>query len=127
MAPSMTGIEPHTPDPLRGEVWLARLGAPSDGEPGKNRPVVVIQVNELAPYGATDLIPVIPISSSRAPSPARIAVTANGVLKRPSVVVCRAIRGVARSRLLEKLGELNDDEMAAVEHALARVLGLEGR
>ena len=89
-------------------------------------PVVVVQVNELAPYSETDLIPVIPISSSREPSPARVPVSASGRLKRPSVAVFRAIRGIARVRLLEKLGALSPEEMAAVDLALARVLGLDG-
>jgi len=113
-----------TGQPLRGEVWLARLGAASDGEPGKNRPVIIIQVNNLAPYASTDLIPVIPLSASRRPSPASVPIPTVEGIDRPCVAVCRAIRGISRGRLLHKLATIPASAMDSVDLALGRILGL---
>ncbi|MDR1768493.1 MAG: type II toxin-antitoxin system PemK/MazF family toxin [Propionibacteriaceae bacterium] len=111
----------ETASPRRGEVWLARLGAAQDGEPGKNRPVLVVAANGFAPYRPSDLLPVVPISASRLPSPSKVPVSGD-FLDRESVAVCRAIRGVARSRLLRPLGELDATSLAGVDRALRRTL-----
>jgi mRNA interferase MazF len=59
-------------EPRRGEVWLVSFGAGRDGEPAKNRPAVVVSVDEQnVDATAADLIVVVPLSSSRAPSPLR--------------------------------------------------------
>jgi mRNA interferase MazF len=42
------------------------------------------------------------------------------------VAVCRSVRAVARSRLLERPGKLTPDTMRQVERALAMILGIEG-
>lgn len=34
-------------EPRRGEIWLVSLGAARAGEPGKNRPAIVISVDEI--------------------------------------------------------------------------------
>ena len=124
----MTGTEPNAvTDPCRGEVWLARLGAASDGEPGKNRPVIIIQVDDLAPYAPTDLIPVVPLSASRRPSPASIPMPVVDGINRPCVAVCRAIRGISRARLLRQIAVTPPTTMSKIDSALSRVLGLSSR
>ncbi|HUN78290.1 MAG TPA: type II toxin-antitoxin system PemK/MazF family toxin [Solirubrobacteraceae bacterium] len=113
-------------EPRRGEVWLVSLGAARPGEPGKNRPAVVISADRLSARLPHDLIVVVPLSSSLSPSGLRPEViTGEGVL-RPSRAVCGAIRGIARSRLLRRLGELPPVKLAAIDHALMVVLNLPG-
>jgi mRNA interferase MazF len=112
-------------EPRRGEIWLTSLGAARKGEPGKNRPAVVVSANEIATGVKDELIVVIPLSSSRATSPLRPEVSPEEGIERDSVVVTRAIRAVARSRLLRRLGRLEDDTLGEVEMALSLVLGLE--
>lgn len=112
-------------EPQRGEIWLTSLGAARKGEPGKNRPAVVVSANEIATGMKDELIVVIPLSSSRATSPLRPEVSPEEGIERDSVVVTRAIRAVARSRLLRRLGRLEDDTLGEVEMALSLVLGLE--
>jgi len=110
--------------PERGDVWLARLGAASDGEPGKNRPVVVVQDNGLGPYGPTELVVVVPLSASRQPSPASVPVPIVEGIDRPCVAVCRAVRGVSRARLLSRLAAIPPATMGDIDLALSHVLGL---
>jgi mRNA interferase MazF len=108
--------------PRRGEIWLAALGAGRRGEPGKNRPVVVLSADELLLGEDSELIVVIPFSSSVTPSLLRPAVDPSSGIDNPSAAICRAIRGVARTRLLRRLGQVDAEKMAEIEQALGLVL-----
>jgi mRNA interferase MazF len=113
----MESTEPH-----RGEIWLASLGAARRGEPGKNRPVVVISADELRAVEPHELVVVVPLSSSFAPSPMRPQIDPDSGIDNPSAAICRAVRGVARSRLLRPLGEIPAEKVAEIERALRLVL-----
>lgn len=109
-------------EPRRGEIWLAALGAGRRGEPGKNRPVLVLSANELLVGKDDELVVIVPFSSSVTPSLLRPAVDPSSGIDNPSAAICRAIRGVARSRLLRRLGEVEAEKMAEIERALDLVL-----
>lgn len=113
-----------TETPRRGEIWLVSLGAARRGEPGKNRPAVVISVDELFSGGEHELIVVVPISSSRPASKLRPTVSLAEGVEEESAAIPRAVRAVARRRLLRRLGALKPDTLAAVEESLEAVLGL---
>jgi mRNA interferase MazF len=113
-------------EPRRGEVWLASLGAGRTGELGKNRPAIVVSAGFLSVGTAADLIVVVPLSSSRTPSVLRPELTSAEGLDRSSRAICQGIRGVARSRLLRRLGALTPAHLAEVERALALILDLNG-
>jgi mRNA interferase MazF len=111
-------------DPSRGEVWLVSFGAARSGEPGKNRPAVVLSVDDLSTGTPDELVVVVPLSSSSAPSALRPEVRDIEGVDRPSRAICRAVRGVARRRLLRGLGALPPAKLAEIERALALTLGL---
>jgi mRNA interferase MazF len=111
--------------PNRGEIWLVSLGAARKGEPGKNRPAIVISADELLGGAEDELIVVVPLSSSRAPSKLRPPVSPMTGIDAQSAAIPRAIRAVSRRRLLRHLGELEQETLAAVERALATVLALD--
>jgi mRNA interferase MazF len=116
-------------EPRRGEVWLTSFGAARPGEPGKHRPAVVVSADRLSAGGMADLIVVVPLSSSVAPSPLRPEIAGvEGVegVDRPSRAICRAIRGIARGRLLRRIGALTPETLTEVERSLALVLGMSG-
>jgi mRNA interferase MazF len=112
-------------DPRRGEIWLVSLGAARQGEPGKNRPAIVVSVDEISVGSENELIVVVPLSSSRAPSPLRPEVSPDEGIERTSVAVCRGVRAVARKRLLKPVGKAKPETLAEVEQALAMVLGID--
>jgi mRNA interferase MazF len=112
-------------EPRRGEVWLVSFGAARTGEPGKNRPAVIVSSDSLNTGTAADLIVVVPLSSSSAPSVLRPEVQDMDGVDRPSRVICRSVRGVAPSRLLRKLGLLAPATLDEVERALALILDLD--
>jgi mRNA interferase MazF len=111
-------------EPRRGEVWLVSFGAGRSGEAGKNRPAIVVSVDQLNSEVPDELIVVVPLSSSRAPSALRPEVSDVQGVDRPSRAICRAVRAVSRTRLLRRLGTLPLVTLQEVEQSLALILGL---
>ena len=109
----------------RGEIWLVSLGAARTGEPGKNRPAIVVSVDEITTGLEDELVVVVPLSSSRAASPLRPEVSTGEGIERASVAVCRGIRAVTRKRLLRQLGKANPETLGEVDQALGMILGIE--
>ncbi len=114
-----------TDAPRRREVWLVALGAGRAGEPGKTRPAVVVSADELSTGVPEELIVVVPLSSSLAPSALRIEVAPDAGIERPSRAVCRAARAVVSSRFVRRIGSVDQATMEQVEMALALILELD--
>lgn len=114
-----------TEEPRRGEIWLTSLGAARKGEPGKNRPAIVVSVDEITIGLEEELIVVVPLSSSRAASPLRPGISPDQGIERASVAVCRGVRAVTRKRLLRQLGKAKPDTLREVEQALGMILGID--
>ena len=111
-------------EPRRGEVWLVSFGAARPGEPGKNRPAVVVSVDRIIAGPSFEPIVVVPLSSSSTPSALRPEVRDVEGVDRPSHAIPRAVRGVARSRLFRRLGTLPPAKLTEIERALTLILGL---
>jgi mRNA interferase MazF len=105
-------------------VWLVSFGAGRPGEPGKNRPAVVVSVDRIIAGSSVEPIVVVPLSSSSALSALRPEVRDVEGVDRPSHAIPRAVRGVARSRLLRRLGTLPPAKLTEIERALTLILGL---
>jgi mRNA interferase MazF len=114
-----------TDAPRRGEIWLVALGAGRAGEPGKTRPAVVVSVDELSTGTPADLVVVVPLSSSRAPSALRVEVAPTAGIDRTSRALCRAVRAVVASRLVRRIGSVEPATLAQIETALALILGVD--
>jgi len=112
--------------PRRGELWLVAFGAGRPGEPAKNRPAVVVSVDDLLTGDPSELIVVVPVSSSRTPTPLRPILRPGEGVDTDSVAVCRAIRGLTRARFLRHLGTLTDTTMQQIEQSLSLILGTQG-
>jgi mRNA interferase MazF len=112
-------------EPQRGELWLVALGAARSGEPGKHRPAVVVSIADILAGIDDELIVVVPVSSSLTHSPLRPHVSPTEGVDAESVAVCRGVRAVARSRLLERLGTLAPDTMHQIERGVALILGMQ--
>lgn len=114
-------------EPLRGDIWLASLGAGRPGEPGKNRPAVVISADRIFSVENDELIVIVPLSRSRPRSALRPHLGPETGIDHPSVAVCPAARGVSRTRLLRRLGEVEPKKMTEIEQAVELVLDLDQR
>ncbi len=111
--------------PRRGDIWLVALGAGRAGEPGKTRPAIVVSVDELSTGAPTDLIVVVPVSGSRAPSALRVEVAPASGVDGPSLAICRAVRAVVASRFMRRVGSVERVTIEQIETALALILGVD--
>lgn len=116
---------PAPAQPRRGEIWLVSLGAARTGEPGKNRPAVIVSVDDLLTGLDDELVVVVPLSSSRQPSALRPPVPPTAGIDQDSAAICRAVRAVAANRLLRRIGQVGSGTLDEVEQALTTILGLE--
>lgn len=110
----------------RGEVWVANLNPNKGGEPGKARPVVVIQEDRLTDAGLPTVI-VAPLTTQlrKGLEPLRIAVRARDRLMQDSHVMIEQLRAIDRTRMSGgPLARLSSEEMAALERTLRGVLGM---
>ena len=110
----------------RGQIWTANLNPNRGREPGKIRPVLIVQGDWLSAAQSRTVV-VLPLTSDvrRDAEPLRVTIGARGRLRTDSQVVADQPRTLDRRRLGEgPLTELSDDEMARVEESLLAVLGV---
>jgi mRNA interferase MazF len=111
-------------DPLRGEVWLADLGSTRGHEQAGRRPVLILSV-DLFNAGPAQLVIVLPLTSTIRNVPAHIPIhPPEGGLRRPSTILCDAIRSVTRDCLIARWGDVANTTLADAEDAVRILLGL---
>src|SRR5579885_569168 len=112
--------------PERGEVWLANLNPRRGTEPGKTRPVLIIQAQALLDAGHPSTL-IIPLTTNLIDDaePLRIRVPAQASLRRDSDLLIDQLRAIDNRRLVEgPLAHLDDAIMARVAAALRELLEL---
>jgi mRNA interferase MazF len=85
----------------------------------------VVSVDEILARVENELLVVVPVSRSRAPSPLRPRVSPGEGVDASSSAICRGVRAVTRTRLMRPLGALKPDTLREVERALAMMLGID--
>jgi mRNA interferase MazF len=110
----------------RGEVWLANLDPRRGTEPGKTRPVLVVQSQVLldAQHPSTLVVPLTTTLVDGA-EPLRIRLAAAGRLRRTSDLLIDQVRAIDNRRLVRgPMTRLSRAVMARVEDALREVFDL---
>ena len=113
--------------PSRGEVWLANLDPPHGTEPGKMRPVLIVQAQALLNAGHPSTL-VIPLSTNLVDDaePLRIRVPASGRLRHNSDLLIDQLRAIDNRRLVQgPLIRLSHSQMRVVAEAIREVLELD--
>lgn len=108
----------------RGDVFWVNLDPVVGSEVGKRRPAVVVQNEAANSTGAT--VTVIPLSTSVGrvyPFQVRIPAGEAG-LDRDSKALCEQIRTLSRSRLLARIGTLDQGRLDELREAVDRHLWL---
>ena len=111
----------------RGEIWLADLNPPQGTEPGKTRPVLIIQSQALLNAGHPSTL-VIPLTTKLAEDaePLRIRVDAAGRLPKPSDLLMDQMRAIANGRLVKgPLFRLSHAQMKHIGSAFLEIIGIE--
>ena len=110
----------------RGEVWLANLNPRRGTEPGKTRPVLIVQAQTLIDAGHPSTL-IIPLTTNliEDAEPLRIRVHAQSSLRRDSDLLIDQLRAID-NRVLVKgpLSHVDEATMERVADALREVLDL---
>lgn len=115
--------------PDRGDIWLANLHPRRGTEPGKTRPVLIVQSQALldANHPSTLIIP-LTTNLVEGAEPLRIRVPASGRLRRDSDLLIDQLRAIDNRRLIQgPMARVSDRLMAKVGAAISEVLDLEDR
>jgi len=105
------------------EIWLADLNPSMGTEPGKTRPVVVVQTDLLNDTHLSTLI--CPITTNVKPTINLLRVhLKTGQLNQLSDILVDQVRAIDNQRLIKKLGELTKDQQSKLKENLRIVLDL---
>ncbi len=107
-------------------MWLANLNPRRGTEPGKTRPVLIVQAQALldASHPSTVVVPLTTNLMDGA-EPLRIRLPAGGQLRHPSDVLIDQIRAVDNRRLIKgPIATLGDMLMEEISSAIADVFDL---
>lgn len=111
-----------------GEVWLANLNPSKGAEPGKTRPVLIVQEQALLDVEHPSTI-IIPITSQIYDDvfPLRVRLKASEKLKKESDLLIDQIRAIDNCRFSGEspLVTLSETSMRKIYQAISEVMGLE--
>lgn len=111
-------------DPARGEIWSADLNPTRGHEQSGQRPVLVIS-EDIFNKGLAGLVIVVPLTSTDRGVPSHVSIKPpEGGLKNPSVILCEAVRSIAKERLVSRRGKVTPSVLTAVEDRLRILMGL---
>ena len=112
----------------QGAIWLANLNPGKGSEPGKTRPVLVVQSQTLLDAGHPSTL-VIPLTTNLVDDaePLRVRVTSFARLKHDSDLLIDQLRAIDNRRLTSgPLGVCSPALMRKVQTAIVEVLDLTG-
>lgn len=110
----------------RGDMYYADLSPVIGSEQGGIRPVLIIQNDTGNRYSPTVIAAAITSQTSKNKLPTHIEIGSTQMgLKSDSVVLAEQIRTIDKSRLKEKIGHIDDNEiMGRVNNAIGISFGL---
>jgi len=109
----------------RGDIYYADLSPVVGSEQGGMRPVLIVQNDTGNKHSPTVIAAAITSQIGKARLPTHIELQAQSFgLSRDSVVLLEQIRTIDKSRLRERMGNIDDRLMNRVDNALAVSFGL---
>jgi mRNA interferase MazF len=105
------------------DIWLANLNPSKGTEPGKTRPVVIIQTDLLNETHLSTIICPITTNVNKEIDLLRVHLKA-GQLDNISDILVDQIRAIDNKRLIKKLGQLNKDQKIRLKSNLRIVLDI---
>ena len=105
------------------DIWLADLNPTRGTEPGKTRPVVIIQTDLLNDHHLSTII--CPITTNIQPNIELLRVhLRKSQLEKASDILVDQIRAIENKRLLQKLGHLSPQQIVTLKRNIQIVLDL---
>jgi mRNA interferase MazF len=116
--------ESSSTEPRRGEIWLADLDPTRGREQAGRRPVLVLSVDAFN-AGPADLVIVAPLTTTSRGIRSHIDVhPPEGGVRKPSAVLCEAVRSISKDRLVTSWGRIAGRTMDRIEDCLRILMGL---
>ena len=112
----------------RGEIWLANLNPRRGTEPGKTRPVLIVQSQPLLDVDHPSTV-IIPLTTNliEDAAPLRIRVTAAENLQHDSDLLVDQVRAIDNARIVQgPLARVAPALMGKIEEAILAVLDIGG-
>lgn len=106
---------------LRGQVHWAQLDPARGSEMAKRRPCVVLSVREINDHRRT--VVVLPLTTTETPAVFPLLIATPSV-SASSKVRTEHIRAIDKSRLSGYITDMGADDLAEIEQALCKVLGI---
>ena len=108
----------------RGDIWYAELNPTRGSEQAGVRPVMIVQNDIVNRFTTTVLAIPLTTNLRRAALPSCVRVNAGkGGLAADSVLLCHQTRALDRNRLRDRLGEVSEQTLSAVENCLLFTFG----
>lgn len=109
----------------RGDMFYADLSPVIGSEQGGIRPVLIIQNDVGNKYSPTVIAAAITSQTNKSKLPTHININSKeyGLMK-DSVILTEQIRTIDKSRLMEKIGQIDEGTMNQVNNALGVSFGL---
>ena len=112
----------------RGEIYYADLSPVVGSEQGGIRPVLIVQNDTGNRYSPTVIAAAITSQQEKAKLPTHISVkTSESGLLKNSIILLEQVRTIDKTRLKEKMGDLDKESMDMVNKALSVSFGLSGQ
>ena len=105
------------------DIWLADLNPSRGTEPGKTRPVVIIQTDLLNDSHLSTIVCPITTNVQSEIELLRVHLKKNQ-LDKPSDILVDQIRAIDNKRLLQKIGQLNVSQVQTIKRNIRVVLDL---
>jgi len=112
--------------PVQGDIYWVRFGRSGDSGPSGKRPAVIIQSNLLNRTNIqTTVVTLLTSNLKLARIPGNVQLKKGAAnLPKASVVVVSQMATVDKTRLLEKIGTLNQENLAEVVDGCRQVISL---
>ena len=107
------------------DVWIADLNHPNGTEPGKIRPVVVVQTDLLNGFHPSTLICPVTTNIFQKAEILRVNMSKNEAgLKQKSAILVDQLRAIDNKRLVKRLGRLNKSSREKLKENLKVIMEL---
>lgn len=110
----------------RGQIWLANLDPRRGAEPGKTRPVLIVQAQALLDAGHPSTL-IVPLTTNLVADaePLRLRVKATGRLRKESDLLIDQLRAIDNGRLTgTPLAMLGEAAMRNISAAITEVMDI---
>lgn len=113
-------------DVKRGEIWLANLDPTQGSEQAGVRPIIIFQDDIISRFSTTTIAIPLTTNLRRASLPICVLLKqGDGSLAKDSVALCFQLRAIDKTRLIRRLGRLNNRTISKLEEVILITLGYE--